>query len=76
MNGLLLGLIELENPADTQADVRNAFCRLQTYKKEISDLLVFNVALVVSDGMNARMIASSQVIPEMIAMAKDMQEAM
>ena len=54
VNGLPLGLIELKNPADTQADVWKAFSQLQTYKEEISDLLVFNEALVVSDGMNAR----------------------
>ena len=54
VNGLPLGLIELKNPADQQADVWKAFAQLQTYKAEISDLLVFNEALVVSDGMNAR----------------------
>jgi type I site-specific restriction-modification system R (restriction) subunit len=54
VNGLPLGLIELKNPADQQADVWKAFDQLQTYQAEISDLLVFNEALVVSDGMNAR----------------------
>ncbi len=54
VNGLPLGLIELQNPADQQADVWKAFDQFQTYKAEISDLLVFNEALVVSDGMNAR----------------------
>ena len=54
VNGLPLGVIELKNPADTQADVWKAFSQLQTYKEEIGDLLVFNEALVVSDGMNAR----------------------
>ena len=54
VNGLPLGLIELKNPADKQADVWKAFDQLQTYQAEISDLLVFNEALVVSDGMNAR----------------------
>ena len=123
VNGLPLGLIELKNPADKQADVWKAFDQLQTYQAKISDLQVFNEALVVSDGMNARvekknlavellerllqgkikaqtrtnlvqekkysdrliealrkyhnrMIESSQVIEEMIQMAKDMQEAM
>ena len=47
VNGLPLGLIELKNPADKQADVWKAFIQLQTYKEEISDLLVFNEALVV-----------------------------
>src|ERR1700751_1466349 len=48
------GIIELKNPADANADVWKAYQQLQTYKKEIADLLVFNEALVVSDGMNAR----------------------
>lgn len=54
VNGLPLGLVELKNPADANADVWKAYQQLQTYKEEIVDLLVFNEALVVSDGMNAR----------------------
>lgn len=54
VNGLPLGIIELKNPADTNADVWKAYNQLQTYKDEIPDLLVYNEALVVSDGMNAR----------------------
>ena len=54
VNGLPLGIIELKNPAHTNADVWKAYQQLQTYKDEIADLLVFNEALVVSDGMNAR----------------------
>ncbi|HEX8372183.1 MAG TPA: type I restriction endonuclease subunit R [Chthoniobacterales bacterium] len=54
VNGLPLGIIELKNPADTNADVWKAYGQLQTYKEEIADLLVYNEALVVSDGMNAR----------------------
>ena len=54
VNGLPLGIIELKNPADKNADIWKAYNQLQTYKDEISDLLVFNEALVVSDGMNAR----------------------
>ena len=54
VNGLPLGIIELKNPADTNADVWKAYQQFQTYKDEIADLLVFNEALVVSDGMNAR----------------------
>lgn len=51
VNGLPLGIIELKNPADTNADVWKAYGQLQTYKDEIADLLVYNEALVVSDGM-------------------------
>jgi len=54
INGLPLGLIELKNPADETTDVWQAHRQLQTYKDEIEDLLVFNEALVISDGMNAR----------------------
>lgn len=54
VNGLPLGLIELKNPAGQLADVWKAFDQLQTYQAEVSDLLVFNEALVVRDGMNAR----------------------
>ncbi len=54
VNGLPLGIIELKNPADASADVWKAWQQLQTYQDEIADLLVFNEALVVSDGMNAR----------------------
>ena len=54
VNGLPLGIIELKNPADKNADIWKAYKQLQTYKDEISDLLAFNEALVVSDGMNAR----------------------
>ena len=54
INGLPISVIELKNPADEHADIWNAFNQLQTYKDEISDLFVFNVALVVSDGWIAR----------------------
>lgn len=63
VNGLPLGIIELKNPADTNADVWKAYQQLQTYKEEIADLLVFNEALVVSDGMNAR-VGSLTATPE------------
>jgi type I restriction enzyme R subunit len=63
VNGLPVGIIELKNPADTNADVWKAYNQLQTYKEEIADLLVFNEALVVSDGMNAR-VGSLTAMPE------------
>jgi type I restriction enzyme R subunit len=63
INGLPLGIVELKNPADKNADVWKAYTQLQTYKDEISDLLVFNEALVVSDGMNAR-VGSLTATPE------------
>lgn len=54
INGLPLAVIELKNPADENTDVWDAFNQLQTYKDEIADLFDTNVALVVSDGITAR----------------------
>ena len=54
VNGLPLAVVELKNPADENADVWDAYNQLQTYKDEIADLFVFNEALVVSDGLTAR----------------------
>jgi type I restriction enzyme R subunit len=55
VNGLPLGLIELKNAADEDATVWSAYAQLQTYKAEIPTLLHYNAALVVSDGLQARM---------------------
>ncbi|MFC1750924.1 type I restriction endonuclease subunit R [Pseudomonadota bacterium] len=54
INGLPLAVIELKNPADESADIWSAYQQLQTYKDEVPDLFIFNEALVVSDGLNAR----------------------
>lgn len=54
VNGLPLAVVELKNPADVQADIWAAYGQLQTYKDEIGDLFIYNQALVVSDGLNAR----------------------
>lgn len=54
LNGLPISIIELKNPADENADIYKAYNQLQTYKDEIEDLFVFNEALVISDGINAR----------------------
>lgn len=54
INGLPIAVIELKNPADEHADIWHAFNQFQTYKDEISDLFVFNEALIVSDGWTAR----------------------
>ena len=54
VNGLPLGVIELKNAADEDADIWSAYRQLQTYKAEITSLLHYNAALVVSDGTYAR----------------------
>ncbi|MCJ7584319.1 MAG: type I restriction endonuclease subunit R [Anaerolineales bacterium] len=55
VNGLPLGVIELKNAADENATIWSAFNQLQTYKQQIPALFVTNEALVVSDGLNARL---------------------
>jgi type I restriction enzyme, R subunit len=54
VNGLPLGVIELKNPADENATVWSAFRQLETYQAQIPALFTYNAALVVSDGMQAR----------------------
>ncbi len=54
VNGLPLGLIELKNPAAEDATVWTAWQQLQTYKAELPSLFAMNAALIVSDGLEAR----------------------
>ena len=54
VNGLPLAVIELKNPADEEATIWTAWQQLQTYRAEIPSLFAFNAALVVSDGLDAR----------------------
>ena len=54
VNGLPLGVIELKNPADEDATIWTAWQQLQTYKAELPTLFSMNAALLVSDGVEAR----------------------
>jgi type I restriction enzyme R subunit len=54
VNGLPLAVIELKNAADEGADIWAAFRQLQTYQAQIPALFSTNVALVASDGAQAR----------------------
>jgi type I restriction enzyme R subunit len=54
VNGLPLVVIELKNAADESATIWTAFHQLQTYQQEIPSLFSYNAALVVSDGIEAR----------------------
>ncbi len=55
VNGLPLAVIELKNAADEKAGLQQAYKQLQTYKAEIPSLLAYNAALVISDGVYARL---------------------
>ena len=54
VNGLPLAVIELKNAADENATVWTAWQQLQTYQAQIPALFATNAALVVSDGVEAR----------------------
>ncbi len=55
VNGLALGLVELKKPEEGEEWFDAAFKQLETYKAQIPSLLHYNAALVVSDGLQARM---------------------
>ncbi len=54
INGLPIAVIELKNAATENATIWSAFNQLQTYKRQIPSLFAFNEALVISDGVQAR----------------------
>ena len=54
VNGLPLGVIELKNAADENADIWQAFQQLQTYKQQVPALFHHNAVLIISDGLEAR----------------------
>jgi len=54
VNGLPLGVIELKNPADEDATIWSAYHQLQTYQAQIPSLFATNAALVISNGVQAR----------------------
>ncbi len=54
INGLPLAVIELKNPANENATIWSAFHQLQTYQAQVPSLFATNAALVVSDGVQAR----------------------
>jgi type I restriction enzyme R subunit len=54
VNGLPLAVIELKNPADENATIWTAYHQLQTYQAQIPALFTTNEALIVSDGVQAR----------------------
>ncbi|MBX3408116.1 MAG: type I restriction endonuclease subunit R [Phycisphaeraceae bacterium] len=54
VNGLPLAVIELKNAADKHATIWSAFNQLQTYKAQVPRLFAYNEAMIISDGMEAR----------------------
>lgn len=55
VNGLPLAVIELKNATAEEATIWTAYNQLQTYKEEIPSLFAYNEALVISDGIQARL---------------------
>lgn len=54
VNGLPLAVVELKNAGDPNASVWDAWQQLQTYQMQIPSLFTFNAALLISDGVDAR----------------------
>jgi type I restriction enzyme R subunit len=54
VNGLPVAVIELKNAGDENATIDGAFNQLQTYKAQITSLFRTNEALLISDGLAAR----------------------
>ncbi len=54
INGLPIAVMELKNAATENATIWSAFNQLQTYKQQIPSLFSFNEAMVISDGVQAR----------------------
>ena len=54
VNGLPLAVLELKDAKNEKATIKTAFKQFQTYKSEIPILFRFNEALLVSDGIHAR----------------------
>ncbi len=54
INGLPVAVLELKNLADENADIWKAFEQVETYKEELPDLFAYNIAAIISDGINAR----------------------
>jgi type I restriction enzyme, R subunit len=54
LNGMPMGTVELKNAADEKTDLWEAFKQVQTYKARIPTLMSYNEAIVISDGLYAR----------------------
>jgi type I restriction enzyme R subunit len=54
LNGIPIVVIELKNPADENATIKKAYQQIQTYKKEIPALFVYNELVIISDGIECK----------------------
>lgn len=54
VNGLPLGVIELKNATDENADINSAYKQLQTYKAIIPSLFTYNAVCIISDGLECK----------------------
>ncbi len=54
INGIPLVVIELKNPADENATIKQAFNQLETYKNQIPSLFRTNELLIISDGYETK----------------------
>lgn len=55
INGLPIAVVELKSPNAENVSIWDAYNQIQTYKHEVSELFVYNEAIVISDGYNARL---------------------
>jgi type I restriction enzyme R subunit len=55
VNGIPLALLELKNPADEHATLKNAWNQVQTYRVDIPAVFTPNAVTVISDGTSAAM---------------------
>lgn len=55
INGLPMVVIELKNPLKEVTDTRRAYNQIQTYKNDIEDLFIYNIANIIADGGKARL---------------------
>ena len=55
VNGIPLALLELKNPADEHATLKNAWNQVQTYRSDIPAVSTPNAVTVISDGTSAAM---------------------
>ena len=54
LNGLPIAVLELKNTANENADIKDAYYQLETYKSKIPSMFVYNELLVISDGTMAQ----------------------